>query len=210
MRPSGVAAVRTSTKMSRRERQFAHRAEGLAALVVWLTESCGDVGTVAVGIELPHGAVVETLLEHGFAVYAVNPKQLDRFRDRHSVAGAKDDRLDAFVLADALRTDQEKFRRLSVPDKTTLALREVYALPRPAEGGPQPAHQSPARTAATLLPAAARAVSRRQRALALRATRAGRRSRPGGDAAEAARERTARATPQARRDRRRGPGGAAP
>jgi hypothetical protein len=32
-------------------------------------------------------------------------KQLDRFRDRYSVAGAKDDKRDAMVLADSLRTD---------------------------------------------------------------------------------------------------------
>src|SRR5204863_9464647 len=42
-----------------------------------------------------------------------NPKQLDRFRDRFTVAGAKDDRRDAHVLADSLRTDRHAFRRLS-------------------------------------------------------------------------------------------------
>jgi hypothetical protein len=44
------------------------------------------------------------LVERGFQVYAINPKQLDRFRDRYSMSGAKDDRRDAFVLADSLRT----------------------------------------------------------------------------------------------------------
>ena len=43
-------------------------------------------------------------------VHAINPKQLDRLRDRFSVAGAKDDRRDAYVLGDGVRTD----RRLSV------------------------------------------------------------------------------------------------
>ena len=114
-----------SPRCAPEQRQFAHRAEGLAALVAWLSKRCGAAGSVAIGIEVPHGAVVETLLEHGFAVFSLNPKQLDRFRDRHSVAGAKDDRLDAFVLADALRSDRHKFKRLSIPDATTLALREV-------------------------------------------------------------------------------------
>jgi hypothetical protein len=41
------------------------------------------------------------LVERGFQVYAINPKQLDRFRDRYSMSGAKDDRRDAFVLADS-------------------------------------------------------------------------------------------------------------
>ena len=52
--------------------------------------------TVAVAIETPHGVLVDALLEHGFAVFAINPKQLDRFRDRFTVAGAKDDRRDAW------------------------------------------------------------------------------------------------------------------
>ena len=107
------------------QRQFPHRAAGLAALVGWLREACGDPSSVAVGIEVPHGAIVETLQERGFAVFSLNPKQLDRFRDRHSVSGAKDDRRDAFVLADALRSDRHKFQRVRVPDATTLELREV-------------------------------------------------------------------------------------
>ncbi len=48
--------------------------------------------TVGVAIEVPHGPVVDTLVDRGFAVHAVNPKQLDRLRDRFSPAGAKDDR----------------------------------------------------------------------------------------------------------------------
>src|SRR2546428_10033158 len=50
--------------------------------------------------------------ERGFHVLAMNPKQLARFRDRHTMSGAKDDRRDACVLADSVRTDQPSFRRL--------------------------------------------------------------------------------------------------
>ena len=50
------------------------------------------------------------------AVFAINPKQLDRFRDRFTVAGAKDDRRDAHVLGDSLRTDRRAFRLLAVDD----------------------------------------------------------------------------------------------
>jgi transposase len=78
-----------------------------------------------VAIEVPRGAVVEGLVERGFHVYAINPKQLDRFRDRHSVAGAKDDRLDAFVLADSVRTDQPRFRRVQLDEPQLLRLREL-------------------------------------------------------------------------------------
>jgi hypothetical protein len=39
--------------------------------------------------EMPRGPVVEALLECGFRVYAISPKQPNRFRDRCTVAGAK-------------------------------------------------------------------------------------------------------------------------
>jgi len=87
--------------------------------------SAGQAQRVAVAIEVPRGAIVEGLLERGFHVFAINPKQLDRFRDRHSVSGAKDDRRDAFVLADSVRTDQPSFRRLQLDDPQFLRLREL-------------------------------------------------------------------------------------
>ncbi len=86
------------------ERSFEHAGDAIAGFAAWLGELAGgEPGRVAVAIEVPRGAVVETFVERGFHVYAINPKQLDRFRDRHTVAGAKDDRRDAFVLADSLR-----------------------------------------------------------------------------------------------------------
>ena len=71
------------------EREFAHGGAGLAALCDWLVSAAGDPGSVAVAIEVPHGPVVDALLDRGFAVYAINPKQLDRLRDRISVAGPR-------------------------------------------------------------------------------------------------------------------------
>ena len=76
-------------------------------------------------IEVPRGAIVEGLLARGFHLFALHPKQLDRFRDRHRVAGAKDDRRDAFVLADAVRTDQPSFRRLHLEEPQLFVLREL-------------------------------------------------------------------------------------
>ncbi len=108
------------------QRSFAHSGEGLGALGHWLHELAGgDPGQVAVAIEVPRGAVVESLVEQGFHVYAINPKQLDRFRDRHSMAGAKDDRRDALVLGDSLRTDRGRFRRVQLDDPLIIQLREV-------------------------------------------------------------------------------------
>jgi transposase len=84
----------------------------------------GNPGTVAVAIEVPHGPVVDALLDRGFAVHAINPKQLDRLRDRFSVAGAKDDRRDARVAASGLRTDPHLFRPALAGDPVIIELRE--------------------------------------------------------------------------------------
>ena len=87
------------------ERGFPHSREGLSGTIDWLLEETSqDTERIAVAIEKPHGAVVELFLDHGIAIFSINPKQVDRFRDRHSMSGAKDDRRDAFVLADSLRT----------------------------------------------------------------------------------------------------------
>jgi transposase len=87
--------------------------------------AAGHPERVAVVIEKPDGPVVETLLDCGIHVYSINPKQVDRFRDRHSVAGAKDDVRDAFVMADALLTDQILFRRVKAGDPAVIELREL-------------------------------------------------------------------------------------
>ena len=106
------------------ERAFAHNGAGLVAMCDWLVSMAGHPGTAAVAIEVPHGPVVDVLLDRGFAVHAINPKQLDRLRDRFSVAGAKDDRRDARVAADGLRTDPHLFRRVTAGDPSVVELRE--------------------------------------------------------------------------------------
>lgn len=108
------------------ERGFAHSGKDLSETVDWLLNLAEqDVGRIAVAIEKPHGAVVETLIEQGIAVFAINPKQVDRFRDRYALSGAKDDRRDAFVLADTLRTDGHRFQRLRLPPPEIIVLREL-------------------------------------------------------------------------------------
>ena len=108
------------------ERSFEHAGCAIAQCVEWLTQiSEGDPSSTAIAIETPRGAIVEVLVERGFHVFSINPKQLDRFRDRHTVAGAKDDRRDAFVLADSLRTDQPCFRRVVLDDPLVIQIREL-------------------------------------------------------------------------------------
>jgi transposase len=108
------------------EKVFTHGGEGLAAMAAWLLAASGpaEPGQIHIAIEVPHGPVVETLIERGFSVWAINPKQMDRFRDRFTLAGAKDDSRDAEVMASALRTDPRCFRRLEPLDPVVVELRE--------------------------------------------------------------------------------------
>jgi transposase len=88
--------------------------DGQAAdlLVELLRKQGVDPPQVAVAVETRELPVVEALLEAAFVIFTINPKQLDRFRDRFSIAGAKDDDLDSSVLASCLRTDMPLFTRV--------------------------------------------------------------------------------------------------
>lgn len=116
------ALDRTGRILGRRE--FLNTPEGLEALVAWMLDRAGsEQAAPLVAIERPDGLVVEALLDHNIAVWTINPKQLDRFRDRFTPAGAKDDRRDARVLADALRTDRQAFRQVLADDPAVVTLR---------------------------------------------------------------------------------------
>lgn len=100
--------------------RFDDTAEGWQCLAERLA-ACGIApGLTAVAVETSAGAAVQRLLDLGLAVYPVNPTAARRYRERKAPAGVKDDRLDAWSLADALRLDGVRpdglgWRRL-VPD----------------------------------------------------------------------------------------------
>ena len=81
----------------------AHSAAGLRQIDLLLTRRAVD----KVGIERADGPVVEYLLSHDQQVVVISPRQVRSLRARYGAAGNKDDRFDAFVLADALRTDEK-------------------------------------------------------------------------------------------------------
>ena len=74
-----------------------------------LGEGDEDAGVV-IGIETDRGPWVAALVAAGYVVYAVNPLQASRYRERHSVSGAKSDRGDAHMLTDMVRTDSHQLR----------------------------------------------------------------------------------------------------
>lgn len=68
-----------------------------------------------VAIERSEGVLVEHLQPAGYVVFAVSPRIAARARERYRVAPVKDDRFDAFVLADTLRHEHERWRSLAQP-----------------------------------------------------------------------------------------------
>ncbi len=99
--------------------RFAHTAEGWAELRVKLA----PLGKVGVAIETNCGPAVEWLLDMGLAVYPLNPKAAERYRDRHAPSGVKDDAFDAWCFAEALRTEGQNWRVLEPQDPQTQLLR---------------------------------------------------------------------------------------
>jgi len=97
----------------------AHDAAGLKDMI----RAVLSAGVEEVGIERPDGPVVDALLGAGLTVLVIPPAQLKNLRSRYGSAGNKDDRFDAYVLADVVRTDRRRLRRLERDSEQTAALR---------------------------------------------------------------------------------------
>jgi len=96
-------------------RRIGHDPAGVRQLREAIAHIEPDPLQVAVGIETGRGLLVGELVQAGYVVFPINPKAAERFRDRRAVSGRKDDRLDAEVLAQAVRTDRASLRVL-LPD----------------------------------------------------------------------------------------------
>lgn len=82
-----------------------------------------EPGKVYVAIETPISPLVPHLMETGYWVFPVNPKAVDRYRDRFRVSGGASDPYDAAVLAHLIRTDRAKHRRLIPVSETAAELK---------------------------------------------------------------------------------------
>jgi len=98
-----------------------HDAAGLRSMIKRLLTA----GVTAIGIERPDGPVVDALRQAGLTVYVIPPGQLKNLRSRYGSAGNKDDRFDAYVLADVVRTDRRRLRPLLIDTPATTALRQT-------------------------------------------------------------------------------------
>jgi transposase len=98
-----------------------HTAAGRARLVRVLRRW----EVAGVGIERGDGPVVDALLAAGLPVFVIAPGQIKSLRGRYGSAGNKDDRFDAFVLADTVRTDRLRLTPLLVDTDDTTVLRRL-------------------------------------------------------------------------------------
>jgi transposase len=104
---------------------------GIARLHAMIGEQLGedadedDAGQVAVGIETDRGPWAAALIAAGYTVFAINPLQASRYRERHGVSGAKSDAGDAHVLADMVRTDSHQLRVAAGDSELAAAIKVV-------------------------------------------------------------------------------------
>ena len=108
-------------------RRLAERPEAFAEWGRWLDEQRSAGIELWAGIERPEGRVVDFLLDHGVVVFPLNPKALDRARDRFRMSGAKSDDFDARVAANMVRPDHAHLTPLRPSSE---AAQELKALTR--------------------------------------------------------------------------------
>lgn len=110
-------------------RRFPEGIAGMAELHAVIADqlpSDAEASEVVIGIETDRGPWVTALVAAGYQVYAINPMQVARYRERHSTSGAKSDRGDAHVLAEIVRLDRAHHRVLT-PDSELVEAITVLA-----------------------------------------------------------------------------------
>ena len=97
--------------------------DGLAALHALIAAHATTPAAVVIGSETDRGLWVAALRAAGYQVYAINPRAVARYRERHHVGGAKSDAGDAKVLADLVRTDRHNHRPVAGDSEAVAAVR---------------------------------------------------------------------------------------
>ena len=86
---------------------------GITTLHELVADPAAEPDQVLIGIETERGPWVQALLAAGYVVFAINPLQVARYRERHSPSGAKSDAADAHLLAEIVRLDRTHHRRIA-------------------------------------------------------------------------------------------------
>jgi transposase len=103
----------------------AHNADGLDELAGRIDVHVRSPQEVRVGIEMNDGALLAWLLAKGYTVFGIHPKSAQRARDIYRPSGSKDDRIDAFVLAEFVRATGDHLRPVRAASPLTQALRDL-------------------------------------------------------------------------------------
>src|SRR5215204_7785687 len=112
---------------------------------------------VGIALETDRVLFVHALRDAGYRVFAINPKAVDRYRDRYRVSRAKSDAVDALVLANLLRTDASRHREIPADSEQAVV---VSVLARAQQDGVRERRRQTARLRSQLrefYPAALRA-----------------------------------------------------
>jgi transposase len=107
-----------------------HDAAGLRQMAARLLRA----GALQVGIERSDGPAVDALLRAGLTVFVIPPGQVKNLRGRYRSVGSKDDRFDAYVLGDVVRTDIRRLRPMERDSEQTAALRSTVRARRDLVG----------------------------------------------------------------------------
>lgn len=127
-----MTGPRTTTTSRSRTRPAVARlsegVEGIAKLHELVAKHDGadlDAAEVVIGIETDRGSWVQALIASGYQVYAINPRQVARFKERYGTSGAKSDKGDAHALADMVRIDRAQLRPVAGDSEQAQAVKVV-------------------------------------------------------------------------------------
>ena len=121
MQPAGTVVRRLT---------IPHSAAGLARLREAIAAVEVEPAGVLVAVERPDGLLVDAFLDAGYAVYALTPKAVDRYRERTRLSGGKTDSADAELLARILVTDRDRHQPLR---PSSVVVEELRVLARQDE-----------------------------------------------------------------------------
>ena len=124
----------------------------LHELVAAHLDADGEADQVLVGIETDRGPWVQALLAAGYGVFAINPLQVARYRERHSSSGAKSDGADAHLLAEIVRLDRAHHRQVAGDTEPRRARQDRHPGPSDDDLVEGPAGEPPALVVAGVLP----------------------------------------------------------
>ena len=119
---NSTSSASSTVGMRLLQQRFAHDVAGLAELDRQLHRFDDRL---PIAVERSDGLLIERLQAAGHAVFPVSPRISARAMERYKVAEVKDDRFDAFVLADTLRHEHEHWRALPVPSPLLAEIKEL-------------------------------------------------------------------------------------